>query len=57
MEEKVTIKSYDGKLVRVLLSKKEEYLNKQKEIKRLLDIGKTQEEVLRIINERKDNRV
>lgn len=57
MEEKVTIKSYDGKLVRVPLSKKEEYLNKQKEIKRLLESGKTKEEVLRIINERKDNRV
>ena len=57
MEEKVTIKSYDGKLVRVPLSKKEEYLNKQKEIKILLDSGKTKEEVLRILNERKDNRV
>lgn len=57
MEDIVTVKSYDGKLVRVPLSKKEEYLNKQKEIKILLDNGKTQEEVLRIINERKDNRV
>lgn len=57
MEDIVTVKSYDGKLVRVPLSKKEEYLNKQKEIKRLLDSGKTKEEVLRIINERKDNRV
>lgn len=57
MEEKVIVKSYDGKLVSVPLSKKEEYLNIQKEIKRLLDNGKTKEEVLRIINERKDNRV
>ena len=57
MEDIVTVKSYDGKLVRVPLNKKEEYLNKQKEIKRLLDSGKTKEEVLRIINERKDNRV
>ena len=57
MDDIVTVKSYDGKLVRVPLNKKEEYLNKQKEIKRLLDSGKTKEEVLRIINERKDNRV
>ncbi len=57
MEDIVTVKSYDGKLVRVPLSKKEEYLNKQKEIKILLDSGKTKEEVLRILNERKDNRV
>ena len=57
MEEKVIVKSYDGKLVSVPLNKKEEYLNIQKKIKRLLDNGKTKEEVLRIINERKDNRV
>ncbi len=57
MEEKVIVKSYDGKLVSVPLSKKEEYLNIQKEIKRLLDSGKSKEEVLRIINERKDNRI
>lgn len=56
MEDIVTVKSYDGKLVRVPLSKKEEYLNKQKEIKILLDSGKTKEEVLRIINEKTDNR-
>ena len=57
MEEKVIVKSYDGKLVSIPIDKKEEYLNIQKEIKRLLDSGKSKEEVLRIINERKDNRV
>lgn len=57
MEEKVIVKSYDGKLVRVPLDKKEEYLKVQKEIKELLDSGKSKEEVLKIINERKDNRV
>lgn len=57
MEEKVIVKSYDGKLVSVPLNKKEEYLKIQKEIKRLLDSGKSKEEILRIINERKNNRV
>ncbi len=57
MEEKVIVKSYDGKLVSVPLDKKEEYLKVQKEIKELLDSGKSKEEVLKIINERKDNRV
>ena len=55
MEEIVTVRSYDGKLVSIPLSKKDEYLNKQKEIKRLLDSSKTKEEVLRIMDERKDN--
>ncbi len=57
MEETVIVKSYDGNLVRVPLNKKDEYLKKQNEIKRLLDSGKTKEEVLRLMNERKDNRV
>lgn len=57
MKETVIVKSYDGNLVRVPLNKKDEYLKTQNEIKRLLDSGKTKEEVLRIINERKDNRV
>lgn len=57
MEETVIVKSYDGNLVRVPLNKKDEYLKTQNEIKRLLDSGKTKEEVLRLMNERKDNRV
>ena len=57
MEDLVIVKSYDGKLVRVPLSKKDEYLKQQNEIKNLIDSGKTKEEVLRIINERKDSRV
>ena len=57
MEKTVIVKSYDGNLVRVPLNKKDEYLKKQNEIKRLLDSGKTKEEVLRIMNERKDSRV
>ena len=52
MEDKVIVKSYDGKLVRIPLSKKEEYLKKQEEIKFLLKSGKSKEEVLKIINER-----
>ena len=55
MEEKVIVKSYDGKLVSIPLDKKEEYLKKQKEIQMLLKSGKTKEEILRILNERKNN--
>lgn len=57
MEEKVIVKSYDGKLVSISIEKKEEYLRTQREIKVLLESGKTKEEVIRIINEREDNRV
>ena len=57
MEEKVIVKSYDGKLVKVPIDKKEEYLRIQNEIKILLESGKTKEEVIRIINEREDNRI
>jgi len=57
MEEKVIVKSYDGKLVSIPIDKKEEYLRIQNEIKILLESGKTKEEVIRIINEREDNRV
>lgn len=57
MEEKVIVKSYDGKLVSIPIDKKEEYLRIQNEIKILLESGITKEEVIRIINEREDNRV
>ena len=55
MEDKVTLRSYDGKLSRVPIDQKEEYLKKQREIQQLFNSGKTKEEVLRILNERKDN--
>lgn len=53
--QSITVKSYDGKLVSIPLDKKDEYLNAQEEIKELLNSGKNMDEVLRIINERKNN--
>jgi len=56
--EYVTVKSYDGKLVRIKEEKVKEYLEKQEEIKMLLKQGKTKEEIRNIINEQgRDNRV
>ena len=52
MEGYVTLKSYDGKLVRVPEEKKEEYLRKQEMIKLYLDEGKTIEEIKEILNNR-----
>ncbi len=50
--EYVTVKSYDGKLVRIEIDKKDEYLKTQEQIKKLLDSGKSKEEVKKIINDR-----
>ena len=47
--EYVTVKSYDGKLVRIEIDKKDEYLKTQEHIKKLLDSGKSKEEVKKII--------
>ena len=52
MEGYVTLKSYDGKLVRVPEEKKEEYLRNQEMIKLYLDEGKTIEEIKEILNNR-----
>lgn len=54
MSDMVTLKSYDGKLVRIPLDKKDEYLKRQEEIKELLKSGKTKQDILRIINEREN---
>ena len=45
----VTLKSYDGKLVRVPEEKKEEYLKNQERIKMYLDEGKGIEEIKEIL--------
>ena len=45
----VTLKSYDGKLVRVPEEKKEEYLRNQERIKMYLDEGKSIEEIKEIL--------
>ena len=55
MDDKVIVRSYDGKLVSVPIDKKDEYLKLQDQIKMLINSGKTKEEVLRIINDRKDS--
>ena len=53
--EYVTVKSYDGKLVRIKEEKVKEYLEKQEEIKMLIKQGKTKEEIRKIINEQGTN--
>ena len=59
----VTVESYDGKLVRVLDNKKEEYIRNQERIKVYLEQGKTIEEIKELlknngwINKTKDNRI
>jgi len=45
----VMLKSYDGKLVKVNIEQKDEYLRKQKLIKKYLDMGKTKKEVIELI--------
>ena len=45
----VMLKSYDGKLVKVNIKEKDEYLRKQKLIKKYLDMGKTKKEIIELI--------
>ncbi len=47
--EYVTVRSYDGKLVRVEASKKDEYLRTQEKIKSLIKSGKSLEEIKEIM--------
>lgn len=47
--EYVTLKSYDGKMVRVPLGKKDEYVRNQKIIKMYLEQGKRIEEIKEIL--------
>ena len=49
--EYVLVKSYDGKLVRVELDKKDNYLKTQEIIKELLESGKSIEEIKEIIKD------
>ena len=47
----VTLKSYDGKIVRVPEERKEEYLRNQERIKMYLSEGKSIEEIKEILKE------
>ena len=47
--EYITLTSYNGKLVRVPIDKKEEYLRKQEQIKMYLEQGKDIEEIKEIL--------
>ena len=47
--EYITLTSYNGKLVRVPIDKKEEYIRKQKQIKMYLEQGKDIEEMKEIL--------
>ena len=47
--EYVTLKSYDGKMVRVPLEKKDEYIRNQKLIKMYIEEGKGIEEIKEIL--------
>lgn len=49
--KEVSVLSYDNKLVKVRVDKKDEYIKNQKRIKELLDSGLTTKEVLKIMNE------
>ena len=48
--EYITLKSYDGKMVKVPYEKKEEYLKNQNRIKSLIDEGKSIDEIKEILN-------
>ena len=50
--EYVTLKSYDGTLVRVSFDKKEEYIKTQEKIKELLNNGKTIDEILKLLGDK-----
>ena len=47
--EYITVKSYDGKIVRIPAEEKEEYLKNQNLIKKYLDEGKNYKEILEIM--------
>ena len=47
--EYITVESYDRKLVRVPMDKKEEYLRNQEQIKMYLEQGKDIEEIKEIL--------
>lgn len=47
--EYITLKSYDGKMVRVPYEKKEEYLQNQNKIKSLIKEGKNIDEIMELL--------
>ena len=47
--EYITVTSYDGKMVRVPMDKKDEYIRTQKQIKMYLEQGKSIEEIKEIL--------
>lgn len=47
--EKVLVETYDNKIVRIPREKLDEFKKTQMKIKRLLEEGKTQEEVLEML--------
>ena len=49
MEEKVLALTYDNKIVRIPREKLEEFKENQVKIKKLLEVGKTQKEVLEVL--------
>ena len=49
MEEKVLALTYDNKIVRIPRKKLEEFKENQAKIKKLLEEGKTQKEVLEVL--------
>ena len=46
----ITVKSYDGKMVRIPEEKKEEYERNQKLIKMYIEQGKTKKEIKELLN-------
>lgn len=48
-KDKVLVETYDGKMINVPREKKEEYLRKQEEIKKLLKEGKTIAEIKKLL--------
>lgn len=58
----ITVKSFDGKMVRIPEEKREEYLRNQKMIEMYLEQGKTKEEIKEIMkngweHKTKNNRI
>lgn len=51
----VSLKSYNDKIVRVPVNKKDEYLKNQARIKKYLEDGKSIREIIKILGEENDN--
>ena len=58
----ITVRSFDGKMVRIPEEKREEYLRNQKKIKMYMEQGKTKEEIMEMMqnewkHQTKNNRI